>query len=640
MVDLKANGPWLPGRERSASYSPFLSPREIQSEVPTPQAVGEKGDGSSKPQPPVQLTSETLTTNGSSQPGSQKPGSPKDFLNSFKSLQEAKKEAQKAILRLWPLGVKYQNYIDEGFDEKFIKGLFQDLHLDMPKEEPPIQQAGEPKPRQDEPSSSTTSRQPSDAEPQQPASAPKETPAMSNQSGKGEERKDRIARLLAAKAAKAPVAPKPAPVATQPKPSVSEVQPQNADPAAAPSVPPKTKTWGEKERLLQQKIAALQKSREAQNQKSTAGTVDSGSASNRAPGPAQASPAVGPAPISIPTGPRASLSQTPVNTQSTPSQPRPFIPGLVLQSNSQPNPSSQRKRPVAADFVEYSSGSGVVKRPFGQARKETSLIIDVSDESGDEEMDIEMDMGSPVDEATPIQTSGFPAQRGPSIRDFPPLSDTFSPRRLASPVPSQTPPNGSANNKWREAELDMKEKAIQEMRKKIALAEAKRKAKLASGGSATSIQTGLTTPELKDDDATRLLSTGRVDATSSPDLNTPSSLETPEGSSERLPRALTASNLDTSQRAGRRGRIVSHDLPRVESSLEEKLARLRQLREEEARLQAEIDRSVAEKRLLNDELEQLDTTTSAESPQRNGLNSNNDSGNPDILPQNVQIDTG
>jgi hypothetical protein len=256
----------------------------------------------------------------------------RDSLGSFKSLQEAKKEAQKAILRLWPLGVKYQNYIDEGFDENLIKGLFRDLHLDMPKptEDSSTTQPKVTQPRQDGESGTTKTDQASKVQSPQPTSAAKDVSAMSDQLRKGEERKDRIARLLAAKAAKTPAAPKPpspataqANVAAKPTQSVPETEPQGAASAPSTTAPPKTKAWGEKERLIQQKIAALQKSRE---QKSATDTVGAGAvqvSNNGTPVP-QTKATANPAPLLIPTGPRAaSLPQTSASTQPTPSHPAP-----------------------------------------------------------------------------------------------------------------------------------------------------------------------------------------------------------------------------------------------------------------------------------------------------------------------------
>ncbi|GAB1311604.1 Putative zinc-finger domain-containing protein [Madurella fahalii] len=633
------------GRERSASYSPFLSPREIQSEIPTPQPTAGKGDdpkvqpvpapaATDAPNaavPGLQLTGDPPaklpTSEDLPQPGTSAPESSKDFLGSFKSLQEAKKEAQKAILRLWPLGVKYQNYIDEGFDEKLIKGLFQDLHLDMPKAaaDSPTPEAAQPRPGAD---SVSTKPALSDVQLQQSASTPKDSSVL-GQKGKGEERKDRIARLLAAKAAKAPAAAttKPVTVATEDKPKATEEQPQASAPS--PSGVPKTKTWGEKERLLQQKIAALQKSREAQAQKSATDKVEPGASkpgSDRADDSTQPKRAGDPGALPIPAVSAATLPRAP-NTQPNQTQQSPAIPGLLLSPNAQPNPSSQRKRPVASDFVDYSSGpSAHFKRPFGQARKETSLIIDVSDVSDDEEMDmdVEMDMESPV-EPSSIQSGGVPTQSGPSIRDFPPLTDNFPQRQFSSPAPSLTPPGSLTNGKKRVTELDLKEKAIQEMRRKIALAEARRKAKQSSGGSLTPNHSGRT-PEPKESDVFRLPPTERVGSISSPDQHERASPQlTPEASSVRLFRSSDALRLDPSKRAERRGRIMSLDLPRVDSSLEEKLKRLKQLRDEEAQLQAEIDRSLAEKKSLTDELQQLNTTPAGESPQPNGVGSGNGS---------------
>jgi len=547
---------------------------------------------------------------------------------SFKSLQEAKKEAQKAILRLYPL-VKYQNYIDEGFDEKLVKGLFQDLNLDMPKTtaKPPTAQPKAAQPRQGGAADSTHPNQPSATQPQQTTLAMKDSSAISDQSKKGEERKDRIARLLAAKAAKAPAvtssaAPKPsAPAPKQPVESVPEAQPpQEITPAPPASASSKIKPWGEKERLLQQKIAALQKSRAQKSATDTAGSGALQVGNNGMP----ASQAITdiPSSISIPTGPRAaSLAHAPAPVQPTPSETRFPLLALTSPPNAQPNLSNQRKRPVASDFVEYSTALAPSKRPFGQSRKETSLIIDVSDVSDDEDTEMDMDMGSPVDETFPIQSASIRGQRGPAIRDFPPLSDTFPPRQFSSPTPSVTPPVGPANNKRREIELGLKEKAIQDMRRKIALAEARRKIKQSSGGSVTPNQAAPAS-EIGDSDIPQLPPNEAAESLSSPDrFERDSPQPTPAASSARLPRRSEMSPLDPLERAERRTRLRSLEIPQVKSSLQTKLNRLQELQDEQARLKAEIDRSVAEQKRLADELEQLDITPPAESPQPNGRGS-------------------
>ncbi len=637
-------------RERSASYSPFLSPREVESEILTPPPAADRLTQTHSSQPVVNAPAPPLrglqpqkqppivasTDESRGQSGVAPHQSQKAASSSFKSLQDAKKEAQKAILRLWPLGVKYQNYIDEGFDEKLVKGLFQDLNLDMPKTaaDPPAAQPKAAQPRPGGASDSTSPNQPSATQPQQTAPATKDNSATSDQSKKGEERKDRIARLLAAKAAKAPaVAPSatpkpPAPAPKQPAQSMLEAQPPlETTPAPSASASSKTKPWGEKERLLQQKIAALQKSRAQKSATDTAGTGAMQAGNNGTPA-SQAS-TDNPPSISIPTGPRAaSLPQPPALVQPAPSETRFPLLALTSSPNTQPNLSSQRKRPVASDFVEYSTASAPPKRPFGQPRKETSLIIDVSDVSEDEDMEMDMDMGSPVDETFPIQSGSVRGQRGPAIRDFPPLSDTFPQRKFSSPTPSVTPPVGPANNKRREIELGLKEKAIQDMRRKIALAEARRKIKQSSGGSVTPNQAAPAS-ELGDGDFPQLPRNEAAESLSSPDrFERDSPQPTPAASSAKLPKLSEMPRRDPLERAERRTRLMSLEIPQVESSLQTKLSRLQELQDElnrlqelqaeQARLKAEIDRSVAEQKRLADELEQLDTTPPAESPQPNG----------------------
>jgi hypothetical protein len=644
------------GRERSASYSPFLSPREIQSEVPTPQQASSSGDGnyqfshlwgvtdfaadpkiqsgstpavagaSTTAVPGLQLNAGS-TANPSANDNPQRLETPaeskEDSFGPFKSLHEAKKEAQKAILRLWPLGVKYQNYIDEGFDEKLIKGLFRDLHLDMPKAADDHSAPPKDNPQSARGANSTVTKPGAPATAQaQPSGPPlKDSSIVSGQAGKGEERKDRIARLLAAKAAKTPAAAKPMPTAPQSKPATVEPQSQSAAPASSTAT--KTKAWGEKERLLQQKIAALQKSREAQAQKSAAEKNEQKDAQRSNDALASSSQMSRPAEaesITASTGPEVGPAR------ASSAGLGPSIPSLLLSPNSKPSSSNHRKRPVASDFVEYASGPpGPAKRPFDPTHKQTSLIIDVSDGSDDEEMELDMDMSSPV-ETSPIQSSDNRTQGGPSIRDFPPLTDTFSPRQFSSPAPSLTPPSSSVNGTRRVSELESKEKAIQEMRRKIALAEARRKAKQSSGGSLTPNPAGWT-PEPKESETFPPNGGERAESMGSPiQPDRPTSQPMLDGSLTTLPNSSETLDLDPLKRTERRSRIMSLDLAQVDPSLGEKLNRLKQLRDEEEKLEAEIRKSLAEKRLLTDELDQLDTGPDAGKQQANGLGPVNISG--------------
>lgn len=495
------------------------------------------------------------------------------------------------------MGLSFKTYIEEGFDEQVIRNLFRDLQFKTDEDLTGVQ----PTPAQQQNEGSKATKPGQAVATLQPTFGSKVATAQQtqDQATKGEERKDRIARLLAEKAAKGSAKSVTASPSAPVKPTTAETKPQTQQgsmPTATPPTGPKGRVWGEKERILQQKILALQKSREAQAaQKSTPSKAEPAPAQgsqNGSPVPPQQWPNApsGPSSTTIPTGPRASSAQSLVGIQTAPapSQAPPSLPGLATPTNTQPNPAAQRKRPVAADFVDYSASS---KRPYGHVRNDNSFIIDVSDASDDEEMD--MDMGSPVEEAPPSQPV---ANRGPSMREFPPRTETFTHRQISSPVPSLTP--SGLNNKRRETELDLKEKAIQEMKKKIALAEARRKAKQAVSGSATPNQVG---------------------------VGTPSSEKTSESSSTSLSKSSDAAKVDSEQQVDRRGQIRNIDLPRVESSLEEKLRRLRQLREEEAQLQAEINKALAEKKQLADELEHLEKRREA-TPQLTTSESSVDSG--------------
>ncbi|KAK4447483.1 protein red1 [Podospora aff. communis PSN243] len=633
------------GRERSGSYSPFLSPREIRTENTTPQGAAGNGDGPSSPfvapnqsamlkaathsQPAGQRKNsdergQTLpglyfTSQQHSTPAAErqqpKEGAPKSQASAPKpatltSLQEMKKEAQKAILRLWPLGVKFQHYIDEGFDEKVIKGLFGDLHLDLPK---PVAEAPKFTAQESGQVTVPSSRSSQFTDTQPPTTTVKESLSKPDQKSQGEERKDRIARLLAAKTAKGPVATtKPAsPQAA----SVSLNQAERHEQAPGTSTPPKPKPWGEKERLLQQKIADLQKLREARTQKLATGE----------PGQAvMESQTVGAA-----TENNQSRQTPPFNANNKKEgagQPN-TLHGFLPPSATQPNQlAAHRRRPVAADFVDYSSTVGPSKRPFGQDPTQSSLIIDISDGSDDEEMD--MDVDSPTDELLDSKPGSI-GQRGPSIRDFPPLTDTRPTRQFSSPTPmSQTPPNGSMNGRRRETELDLKERAIQEMRRKIAEAEAKRKAKKSPGSQTPQASH---TPELKENETLRL--------PSAPQSSTdgPSAQLMSEIMSARLPKVSDRLRSGQQGKAERRGRIVSFELPRIDDSLEDKIRRLNQLRDEEQRLKAEIDNELARKRLLTEELEQINIEPSDSTPQLSRLSSASSSA-PHSQTENVPVE--
>ncbi|KAK3371878.1 hypothetical protein B0H63DRAFT_526754 [Podospora didyma] len=676
----------VPAHERSGSYSPFPTPREVQTGASTPQQSADHAHLRQKPAPTgtaepravvpgLQYTpQQTASGSGSARPSSASASAEPTL--PFKSLIEAKKEAQKAVLKLCSLGVKYHHYIEEGIDEKVVKNLYQELRLDLPKEVTASPASGEEAQPRPDTTKALTKPQAPDNQQHQTAVANQSVPGKEKgEENKGEERKDRIARLLAAKAAKsakAPVAstasnPPPKPQAG-PSPPVQQISTQKQQEGMPSDIPtgPRAKTWGSKEQIIRQRMAALQKAREAHPQKSSdagSATAPSGGRELSAPASQRAAQTTAPEGSGMASRPGPGSSQMPQGPPNL-SLATPSIPGLLLSSAQLGQSAIQRKRPVAADFVDYSTAVAPPKQPFGKDRTQSSLVIDISDGSDNEEMD--MDMESSVDDpwpirtsaGTPLQSSGTPSQRGPSIRDFPPLSDIFPQRPPFSsgPSPSHTPPGPATNGRKRESELDIKEKQIQEFKRRIAEMEAKKKAKNGSVGSQTPSQT-CQTPDLKENqvpqqslgapqqhpEARQQPSRERVTSMGSSDVGDgPSAQLISEAKSANLPKPSELPLTSGLERAQRIGKIVSVDLTQIDVSLQEKMDRLRQVREEEAQLQAEIDRSLAAKKLLTEELEQLKAAPSevpsAGTPHPNGLSSDHSSRGPASRPGSLSVE--
>lgn len=607
----------------------------------------------------------------------------------FRSADEAKKEAQKSILRLLPLGVKLQNYIDEGLDENIVKSLFGDLNL-LPPPAPAKPTAQSPQTKE-------------------PAATEASTTNSAKPKDQAEERKDRIARLLAAKAAKTAATAPPAPassVAPPPRPAgpasargvpsaplapaaMSRLPPpsaptgpaalQNLPPPSAPTgpaamktLPPpsaptgpaalrkdagpsaasKAKSKTDKELLLKKKMEALLKAREAQAQQSAAAASAAfKSSASAAPGlpnkdantdASVSLPEKPPAPIATsaseaPAVPSAQPAQKVASPTPTSSRAESTIPGLYL-STSVGSSQSSRKRPVAADFVDYKMSVGTPKRPFGQNRQD-SFVIDISeDEESDQDVEMEVDSpaaGSPSSSSQQVDTSG---RRGPSIKDFPPLSDG----------PYKRPLSRTSSNGPRPAKLHQLSGEISSLQRKIAELEARKAKKSSSGAQTPSVAVG--TPIEFPESAKGLASDPKINGAQA--QTTPHEAESSgeadgadlasaqlisEAASASLPQRIGHSKnagkpkptygelggtnaprpiYPSSQsalpvaRAGseddRRVRITSIQLPKIEATLLEKKTKLKLLEQKTAQLRLEIEKEAAEKEKLAEELRLLD----------------------------------
>lgn len=477
-------------------------------------------------------------------------------LTSYTSVTEASNEAKKAILRLLSHGVKYQTYIDEGFDPKLIKDLFTQLNLPTdsaisgPAEKPAATQEKGAEPVGTQPAQQTQNE---------------------NTDQKQEARKDRIARLMAEKKARLAAASNNTGAAAVPNGSES--------PAVSVSTPPVKPpiTRAEKDRLLQQKVEALRsKAREAKKLAQKPATAQT-SKPNAAQTP---TPPQGPTMNTQPNMATQSASGTPLSSASQSALPSPVVSASSLLPRAPQI--SQRKRPVAADFMDYSSLPS--KRPSLANRHNSSLVISISDdEDDDDDDDIEMEVDSATEDSpAPLLQASHHTRRGPSIRDFPPLSNIKNTRPLQSPINGSSTPGAKNAN----VDLETKERAILEMQRRIRELEAKKEAKAKSGNVTprSPSASGNVLPEQPVQTPIRNVVT-KPDAD---DKSTPSAQILQEAEAARVsmpPLAIRSSEIESEQRV----RVPSAQASVKSAKALEKAERLRRMQEEMQKLQAEIE---------------------------------------------------
>ncbi|KAJ4386500.1 hypothetical protein N0V93_009397 [Gnomoniopsis smithogilvyi] len=564
-VILKSQG--QPDRDRSRSYSPHLSPTEnesnIHSNTPTyaqQSSPAEVADSSSKSTPSNANQVKNGATVEAHDPAVTSPVTGSTPVKTFASVFEASNEAKKAILRLLPHGVKYQTYIDEGFDAKLIKDLFTQLNL---------------------PTDSTTSGLPEKTATDQdrgvqPTStqSPQQTQTDSVDK-KQEARKDKIARLMAEKKAKLAAASNTTGAAAEPR---GVEKPATVTAVSTP--PAKTPiTRAEKDRLLQQKVEALRnKAREAKK-------LAQKSAPTQTPKPDTAlKPTTPQAPAmttQLTVAPH-SASGTPISSASQSAAPSPVVSvGPSLPRAPQIN---QRKRPVAADFMDYPPLP--VKRPSLANRQNSSLVISISDDEDedDDDDDVEMEVDSATEDSpAPLpQVLTHTKRGGPSIRDFPPLSNIKTPRQVHSPV------NGLSvsGTKNPNVDLETKERAILEMQRKIKELEAKKEAKAKSGN--VTPRSPSTGSNVVPEQALQTPARSMANSHQADDKTTPSAqlLQEAEAANIAMPQLAIR---NTQPEDEHRGRATSAQVAGKSAKALEKAERLRRMQEEMQRLQAEID---------------------------------------------------
>ncbi|OBU01827.2 hypothetical protein VE01_00549 [Pseudogymnoascus verrucosus] len=555
--------------------------------------------------------------------------------NRAKSVQDARRQAQNAVLNLIPLKVRFQNFVDEGIDEEIIRSVFDDIGMSSSYSSTKQLSGGigqaqhtagfTPQAIASAVSDSITSGSP------QIHSNLKTTTTNTNSNSqqttnnavpitnKGEERKDRIARLLEEKSKKLLNLPQPMSPATA-------ILADNA--LANKSTASQSTTKVDKEKLLKQKMEALQKSREARAQKATAkqsapSSMESGAT---APGqhhipPSQITHLSASVPITSPPDDIRTYSASP--QYPDPQTSMPSIPGLFLSGTTgtlQPNihqstsiiqNTNLRKRPVASDFDSNAPTNTTYKRPFGHNRHDQRLVIDVSEEESDNES-AEMEIDDQVADilARDIQVAN-PLR--PGLRDLPPLSDFPPKKSFAAPSSTlSTPPSHQAPQRTstRPEDLKKKEFEIQEMRRKIAEAEQRKKAKLVASGSQTPMNK--TSTPIEDRSAKDASISNKIHTSIHIERLIDDASRKIEEEQEKLARAQeleehSAKDLkqrESEQRRQRRARIAA-DLPVVDAEVQESQRRLAGLREEMENLELAVQKRLEEKRRLAEEMEKL-----------------------------------
>lgn len=480
-------------RDRSGSYSPFLSEREI--DVLPAELAPQSADHSK-----TATVHETF----------------KELTKPVDVLEEAKNKAKEAILRLRGVNIRYQDFLNEGIDKAVLDQLFTDLGLDKSSNEPVTKTAvnsGSLSTESDIPT--TTSHEP--------------ILEASTSTDKSEERKDRIARLLAAKGSKAPKAGSVTVVGKIGKASNAKVN-------------------SEKSKLLQQKMEALLKAREEkQKQIERQVTVAESNMQPKSIPDSLGSDSVDAIATSF------ALPVTATNDEAA----RPSTEGVTSAS-------SPEKVLVWTQTGSSSASDGPFQKSFGHTGP---FLIDVSDDEEDTDMEIES-----------------PEQRLSSLHAL------NSPGRVQAPAPSLTQSPGSlATPPSRQYDLENMNKKIEAMKRKIAMAEAKKKLKLSAPASPAA------SPRPKAYDIYETKS-------SSPDN---SALATQSTTYSRVKKEAEPQMTSPASPKMNRSRAASERLPMLESRRKEQLLRLKVLQSQVANIEKELKEGFEEEQKLREDLDYI-----------------------------------
>ncbi|OJD16697.1 hypothetical protein AJ78_03167 [Emergomyces pasteurianus Ep9510] len=613
-----------------------------------------------------------------------------------KSPAQLRVQAQGALLGLAPHNIKFDELVNEGIDPVILKRLYDEIGLKITstrgKQVPTNYQSNKVmiQPTAAEPliapntSAELLTTPVSGSSPgvvlKSPTSEPiREASKLPNRPStqgtlngrtaelnKPMERKDVIARMLAAKAGK-PLVSTSVVKTEAPKKSISPKNqpavvvndttkdtdiPDSESPQQIPSETRSKEKNKAQTELARQRMEQLKKEGLGKSQTRSA----TGTSAINQPIPASNSLAqssqnsVSPC---QPCQPLASLSHPLPNRPPEPEPPSTArIPGLFMTSSeptkfqepSVPSmePSSTkirapRKRPRASDFTDDPSPSSQ-NRQFAPQMKASSpqhkVIIDISED--------EFMYGSDIDTAEPKRSAPerpFPVSDRNSTsnqlltRDIPPLSDSPSRNYSHGSTPAVSTPQ-TPNRGKNETHLNAE---IRAMRQRIAEWEKRQKDKQsASRVESPGVLGRSATTSVDENGSTATAPEGQSKPTSEPDFGLPPSSQpedspvhfrspekilnpeiqaSPNSVGElRSQSVLSQNSLDPMQIESIRKKFIrkkeiESGLPVLEAELQKSEARLLQFREEEQRLLAEIEKGKAGKRRLVQELEALGIET-------------------------------
>ncbi|KAJ5317506.1 hypothetical protein N7508_002014 [Penicillium antarcticum] len=524
-----------------------------------------------------------------------------------KSAAQLRIQAQGALLSLAPHNIRFNELVAEGINPAILRQLYEEVGIKVvtSTEQAPVKVDSRaakstrpieaPKPQLE--ASRTANEKNVSAKTSKPVSQYSSSSAVAPSGpDKPLERKELIAQMLAAKAAK--LAPSPGgSVKSAPSPPSSALPPAPKE----PSVKEKSKAQTE---LARQRIEELK--RNALRKTQLAAQLDQAAVSS--PPQSQAPVIQHPLPLRPPVPELNQSAGLPglVMTESAQEPDESSAPELPQDVSVDPTPvsrTSQRKRPRASDFDEAVAPP---KKPFtpvsGYFTPTDRLVIAISDDEslyGDDEDD-NMDLDfSPGEEPAPSGSATAPEapiQPQPSIT----RGSTSTPQ-----IPSSQGEQG---------DIRLKDMEIQAMRRKIAELELRRKSKLTasrtqsprtvddSGTSSSSGQPFALEVAVAD---TPIAPTPVATPPTSCLADRPGIIDSFRDSSIRVLAAMDKKQLDSMQSKILRMKHIESELPDLDAGISSPESRLSDCRQEAEALIADITKGREGRYQLVEELKRL-----------------------------------